>query len=212
MDFFVLELIIGSSYETRYESTEPVRYGDAPRCPECGSYIGPRTWLPPLHAMIFTEGLRQGDVAFAVAGTDLLFSERMIRAWQNSSFSGLSSIDPVEIHRRDTRQVPHESGRFYRVSPIRSARVSFRERNIENSRSQPCPACGHSDILNAIKGVHVDPDTWDGEEIFAPHGVGGMVIVTRSFLSWARDHEFLNVTAIPAESYYWNPLNLRLSK
>ena len=49
------------------EVTDDAEYGDAPRCPACGKFIGANVWLPP-YKVQFVEGTMSSAPGDLVGG------------------------------------------------------------------------------------------------------------------------------------------------
>jgi hypothetical protein len=76
------------------EALNPV-FGEAPRCPSCGKFIGMEPWLPPYRARL-RKGTRTGTPADVITGADFdtfIAAERFVanssapisRAWSAGS-------------------------------------------------------------------------------------------------------------------------------
>ncbi len=210
MKFFVLHPWIGFDAETSYEPVGEVRLGEAPRCPKCGIYVGMRRWLPPYVVRLQAFGARIGDVAFDLAGGDLVISDRFVTAWRSSGLHGLEEIDPVVVVA--TRHgAKGETGRsfFHAVAPRTESRIDYSRSKIVRQGQATCDLCGGTSVVDAIQGLCIDESSWKGEDLFAPWGVNGITVVTERVPSLASEHGLKNVTATPIESFHWDPLATR---
>lgn len=210
MRFFVLHPWIGCDTETSYEPVGKVRQGEAPTCPQCGSYVGPIEWLPPYVVRVRRFGAEIGDVAFGSASNGLLISHRFLAAWRSSVLRGLEKVDAVRVVA--TRRVAgDETGHSWlRVAvPRTDARIDARRSRIVRQGPVTCDFCGGTSIVDAFLRLCIDESSWKGEDIFRPWGVNGVTVVTERVPLLASAHGLKNVTVTPIESFEWDSLGSR---
>lgn len=210
--FFVLtEGPLGSRYDVDVDTVEPVNLGDAPRCPECGTFIGMLTWLPPYRVELELHGEELGDFIMH-SPYEPLISERFAEAFRSEGLTGLEGFHPVEVLRvkcmRKRPRRPLTVPRYYVVSTCAGrAAVDLVLNRVRTLRTPTCPECRTGGI-NAINGFVLEPDTWSGEDIFRPRGMPGELVVTERFKDFVERHGFTNVVLTPTEQYVWDPSNL----
>jgi hypothetical protein len=71
------------------EPIEPISYGPADVCPQCGRYTSHLKWLPPRNIKLSKAAV--GDFVFG-SFDYFLVSERFVEAYKTSSLSGIVSI------------------------------------------------------------------------------------------------------------------------
>lgn len=210
MKFFVLHPWIGSDAETSYEPVGEARLGEAPRCPKCGIYVGQKGWIPPYVVRLRAFGAWVGDVAYDVASTDLVVSDRFLSAWQDAGLRGLEDAKPAEVV-ATRRALEGEKGKsFFHVLPLRiGTRIDYSRSKVIRQGSSTCDLCGGQGMVDGIRGLWINESSWKGEDLFAPWGVNGITMVTERVQQLASKHELRNVTVTPSESFRWEPLATR---
>jgi hypothetical protein len=207
--FFVLtEGPTWSRYDADVDTVEPENFGEAPRCPSCGVFIGLLPWLPPYRVELEVHGQELGDFLKA-PGYRLLISERFAEAFRAEGLTGLEGFHPVEVLRVRRKgkgaRKPLTVPRYQVVWPCygRGAvdLVLNRVRTVETPTCLECRTGG----INAINGFVLEPGTWSGEDIFRPRGIQGRIIVSERFKDFAERHHLTNVVLTPTESYVWDP-------
>jgi hypothetical protein len=68
-----------------------------------------------------------------------------------------------------------------------------------------CPEC-RSAGLESAHGFVLEPNTWQGEDVFRARGLPGIIIVSERFAEFVQRHGFTNMKLIPTEEYVWDPL------
>jgi hypothetical protein len=210
--FFVLEKeALWSRYDVDAEKTEPVNRAEGPACPGCGGPIGMMTWLPPYRVELVLHGEELGDFIEA-PGYDLLVSERFARAFREEGLTGLEGFHPVEVTRvRRKRRGPKPSHvpQYLAVTACFSrAAVDLARSRIRYADAPPtCEEC-RSATKNAIHGFTLEPGTWQGEDVFRPRGLRGLLVVSERFARFVERHGFTNMKLTPTEELVWDPLDL----
>lgn len=203
MRSFVLTQRIGANpHETTFVPAAGARYGEAPRCPACGQYIGMREWLPPYEVELELHGDDWGDLAYF--GSDVLVSRRFADAWKRAELVGLEVFDPVRVVRPRRNDVPE----YLRTAVLRSeAAVDEARSRIVRSRAPSCPVC-RSGGLDAIRGLVLDDAMWSGEDLFEARGLQGLVLASDRLRRFVKHEGLTNVGLVPLDEYVWDPLNL----
>ncbi len=199
---------IGSRYDADAEKTEPVnRSEEGARCNRCGDPIGMMMWLPPYRVELVLHGEKLGDF-MEVAGNDLLVSERFAQTFRDEGLTGLEGFHPVEVTRvRRKRRGPKliEILRYLAVRPcFGRAVVDVARSRVLYIKPPTCEEC-RSEGFDAIHGFSLDPSTWQGEDIFYPRGLQGIMTVSERFERFVARHGFTNMRLTPSEEYVWNP-------
>jgi hypothetical protein len=167
-------------------------------------------WLPPHRVELVLHGEELGDF-MAVAGDDLLVSERMAQALRDEGLTGLEGFHPVEVTRvRRKRRGPTPSRvpLYFTVRPcLGRAAVDLSRSRIRYGKTPTCEEC-RSEGIDAIHGFTLEPGTWQGEDIFYPRGLQGVLTVSERFERFVARHGFTNMRLTPSEAYVWNPRGL----
>jgi hypothetical protein len=145
--------------------------GEAVRCPECNRFLTMLRWLPPYRVELERWGREYGD--FASIGQDMIVSERLVLAFQDSGLHGLSSFEPLEVvkvidhARRSTQPLPRYFTATVTLSPTTVDQHA--SGYIWVDKSKVCPAC-LSDRLKRFARIVIKEETWNGDDIFYPRG------------------------------------------
>jgi hypothetical protein len=148
--FYVLLGDRGSVYDTEMLDDDPASLGDAPRCEQCGRFIGGKPWLPPHRAQLLLHGSGWGDVAFRVGDeTDVLLSTGLVGAWSKAGLTGFSGFNPVEITRvRGSREPPAQY--VHVVVDVGGATIDEAHSSLERSAEISCNRCHYAGVLSAL--------------------------------------------------------------
>lgn len=208
--FFVLEGEVWGSYDTRFDKAEPVKRGDAPRCPKCGETMGMLRWLSPYRAELELHGEGWGDFVEG-PGYEVLISERLAEAVRKEGLTGLLGFEPVEVVRVRGRRKKSKAlvaPRYVVVTPClgRGAVDEARSR-LRQVKPVTCLEC-RSGGLDSIHGFALEAGTWNGEDVFRPRGFRGCIVVSERFTGFIQRHGFTNMKLIPTEEYIWDPLRM----
>lgn len=208
MQFYVIEKKPSGDeavelYRTDFHFDEKDTKGDAPKCPDCGSFIGLLTSLPPYHVHLETWGEDFGDLAFWMH--EILVSRRFRDEFIRSGLKGISAFEPVEI--LSQRQLgganrKHlEPPEYFRVYPkLGGAQIDLKASSVEwRGNAQPtCKRCLNGGVLKRWKHVIVDEKSWAGDDVFYAFGIPGVLLVSLRFFDWAQKHQFRNLIMNPA--------------
>ena len=210
--FFVLEKgALWSRYDVDVEKAGPVNRREGADCPRCGGPIGMMQWLPPYRVKLMMHGESLGDFIEA-PGDDLLVSERFARAFREEGLTGLEGFHPVEVvwvRRKRRGPRPSHVPQYLAVTACFSrAAVDLAHSRIRYADEPPtCEECREA-TKNAIHGFTLEPGTWQGEDIFRPRGLTGLLVVSERFARFVERHGFTNMTLTPTEELVWDPLEL----
>jgi hypothetical protein len=193
---------IDSTQDTEYLKADGSEFGDAPRCDVCGEFVDGRPWLPPFRVELTLHGSEWGDFAF-FGESDFLVSERTANVLSHAGISGLSGFDPVEVIRTRGTRLPAPA--YCHVVVARS-RAVVDERRSRLIRPKP-PGCDYcrSAPLEGISGFVIEPNSWDGVDVFVARGLTGVVLASRAFRDVVHSAGLTNIRLTPTSSYEWNP-------
>lgn len=207
--FFVLTDDMHGRHDTKSLTAEPDNSGDAPRCPQCGRFIGMRTWLPPYRVELQLYGEEFGDFV-ECTGYDFLISERFAEAFKAERLTGLLGFHPVELARVLRKRKKSKAALAPRYLAVTACfgRGAVDETRSLIRRNKPvtCDEC-RSTGVDSIHGFALEPGTWQGEDIFRPRGEQGSIFVSERFAEFVRRHGLTNMKLTPIEDYVWDPLD-----
>lgn len=202
MSFFVLGKAKAGSPEdlkggidiTQAKDTQT---GGFQKCPRCGCPLTMREWLPPYRVELETWGKAFGDIA--ILGDALVVSERFVRLFKENKLTGLAQFQPVDVikitHHRykidDTQPAYFKTGIRHSSTAVDQKLSGYRWRH----PSQVCPICvfGGGGDLRRYDRIHIDETTWNGDDVFWPHG-GTRVMVSGRFKDVCEKSNILGVT------------------
>jgi hypothetical protein len=208
--FFVLENDILGPHDTQFRDVKPINLGDAPLCPRCNSALGSLTWQPPYRVALEIHGQSPGDFVRG-SGSSRLISKRMAEAFQTERLTGLLGFHPVEVVRVRKKQRSRTPGvvpnyLVVNVSFFGTSAVDAGRSRLRYDKPVTCPEC-RSAGLESAHGFVLEPDTWQGEDVFRARGLPGIIIVSERFAEFVKRHGFTNMKLIPTEEYFWDPLH-----
>jgi hypothetical protein len=207
--FFVMNELRGGHHDTKFSTVEP-NIGPAESCPQCRKPLGMLTWQPPYRVELELYGKDFGDLAEGPGG-DLLITERFAEDFKTEGLTGFSGFHPVEVTRvRRKRRGPKTGAppRYLFVLPLHGAPALDMERSrITSKKSFTCGWC-RSTGVDAVDGLALEAETWQGEDVFRPRGLWGVIIVSERFMRFAERHATSHLTFVPIEKYVWDPLGL----
>ncbi|HZH15754.1 MAG TPA: DUF1629 domain-containing protein [Archangium sp.] len=208
--FFVLEDDMGGGHDTQCDTVEPDNIGDAPHCPRCGDAIGMRAWLPPYRVELELYGQGLGDFVEG-PGYEALISERFAEAFRAEGLTGLLGFHPVEVvrvRRKSKGPKPGAVPRYFAITICFSlAAVDEGRSRLRRTVPVTCPECRNPG-RDSIHGFTLEPGTWQGEDVFRPRGLQGLILVSERFAEFVKRHGLTNMKLIPTEALIWDPLRL----
>jgi hypothetical protein len=168
-----------------------------------------KLWLPPYRVELVLHGEEFGDF-IKVSGYDLLLSERLATSIRKEGLTGLEGFHPVEVvrvRRKGRGPKPSHVPPYLAVTACFSrAAVDLAHSRIRYTDSPPtCDECRYG-TKDAIHGFTLEPGTWQGEDIFRPRGLSGVLVVSERFERFVARHGFINLRLTPTEEYVWDPL------
>jgi len=202
-----MEKLLGGQHDTGFSKAEPANRGPAMRCPQCGGSIGMRTWQPPYRVELEVYGKEFGDLVDGPGG-DLLVTERFAKDFKSEGLTGLSGFHPVEVVRVLRKRPGPKPGpppRYLAVGVTYGRPALDVERSrILSKDAIECTWCRYRGP-DAIDGLAIEEGTWDGEDVFRPRGMWGVIIVSERFMRFAENHAMSHLTFVPIEKYVWDP-------
>jgi hypothetical protein len=205
--FFVLEELSGGLHDTEFDKFDPNR-GPPLYCPQCGDHVGMLTWQPPYRAELELYGKDFGDLIEG-PGSDVLVTERFAEEFKAEGLTGLSGFHPVEVvrvRRMKRGPKPGPPPRYLFVTPAYGhAALDMERSRILSKKPMTCSWCRYVGP-DAIDGLALEEGTWNGEDVFRPRGMWGVILVSERFMRFAERHAMSHWTFIPIEKYVWDPL------
>lgn len=213
MDFWVLRPPLMNGDWAFADVADDARYGDAPQCPTCGSWIGMKKWLPPYRIRL-VKGMKSyepGDIIHG-PGCEPMFSEGFITAFERAGLKGVDGWEPVTIEgynnyweKKLKRPAPKER---YKVAifPRPTVRVKWEEMHPTplhgmELASINCEVCGSHPRWSDFRGLVVDEESWNGTDIFRFTNIGGCFGVTEAFVKFVAEGKFRGIPLVPAAEH-----------
>jgi hypothetical protein len=157
-------------------------------------------WLPALQVQLELHGSQFGDFAFSTAGDDFLVSETFRSIYKVSQMAGLIGFDPVMVLGVTSRQpnLPMPPN-YRRVSVVYGGpALDMMASGFEWIDPPTCEFCRTGNIMRWQRLV-LEPDTWQGEDIFRPRGLSGHIMVSERFKDTCEQNGITNAVFTPAE-------------
>lgn len=168
---------------TDFGRVKPVHDGEAPKCPNCGGFIGSLPWLPPYRAELEVWGEEYGDIAFGPGG-ERLVSERFAALYKAGGLTGLGGFHEVEVIkviRRGGSKVRTQLPKYYCVSIARSrAAIDQVASEFVHERPVACSECRVGSIKRWTR-IAMEENTWSGEDVFFARGLPGTILTSERF-------------------------------
>ncbi|XXF78196.1 double-CXXCG motif protein [Myxococcaceae bacterium GXIMD 01537] len=206
--FFYLDDEMHGRYDTEFDSEDSRNLESAPRCPQCNAIIGMKKWLPPYRGDLVLHGEAFGDFV-NVPGYTVIISERFAEAFNTEGLTGLLGLHPVEVLRVRGRKKGAKAvsvPRYLVASPcFGRAAVDMARSRIRHDEPVTCSECRDLST-ECIHGFALEAGTWQGEDIFRPRGLQGLIVVSERFRQLVERHQLTNMRLIPIEEYVWDPL------
>jgi hypothetical protein len=206
--FFYLADDMHGRYDTKFDAAEHRNLEKAARCPLCGSVMGMKKWLPPYCGELVLHGEALGDFV-TIPGYEVLVSERFAEAFRAEGLSGLLDLHLVEVSRvrgKSRGSKPASVPRYFIAWPcFGRAAVDLARSRIRYTEPITCLECRYGGP-EAIHGFALEPGTWQGEDVFRPRGLRGLIVVSERFARLVERHALTNMRLTPIESYTWDPL------
>lgn len=192
------------------EPSDDAKYGDAPRCPACGRYIGAKRWLPP-YVISLVEGTKTSAPADVMTGPGIgpdsfIASERFVSEFKSSALTGIEQWEPVKIegfadyggdsiHGALVRQ-----RYFVAFFPSPRTRLKLDQMSTTSKGRVECKVCGRGMIVDSYHGVVVDEESWSGEDIVRMTNLE-VIVASERFARFFEAGEFTGALVPPANAY-----------
>jgi hypothetical protein len=141
----------------------------------------------------------------------LLVTERFAEEFKAEGLTGLSGFHPVEVlrvRRKGRGPKPGPPPRYLFVTPAYGQPALDMERSrLRISKPIECSWC-RSTGIDANDGLALEEGTWNGEDVFRPRGLWGVIIVSERFMRFAERHAMSHFALVPIDKYVWDPLGL----
>lgn len=188
---------------TDFVPIDGAQTGDAPRCEVCGKYVGMRPLLPPIRIELDAWGSSWGDVVFG-PGDQLLISQRLKEVFVEAGLSGFTSLSPTAIvkFRRRRKSLGGNPPDYWLASIVRSeAMLDEGASGLERDTGEVCSTCGLGGIIERVRRVALQPDTWSGEDIFFARGLPGTILTSRRFAALCEAVGIANCSLVGADTF-----------
>ncbi|MFP2925187.1 hypothetical protein ACLESO_08215 [Pyxidicoccus sp. 3LG] len=169
-------------------------------------------WLPPHRVKLRLHGEEPGDFMQSNgAGTDLIISERFADAFRTAGLSGFQGFSPVEVMkaqrvRRSSKPRAFTVPKYFAVTvPFGAALVDEARSHILRPGPFDCDYC-RAVGTDGINTFVIEPGSWNGDDVFQPRGLPGVLVVSERFARLITEHHLTNMELIPTERYVWDPL------
>lgn len=198
--FFVLDYDVSDRSFTTFSPEDPVHLGQAPRCPECGLFVGMMPWHAPRTASLKQERSEWADLVFR-GPSSILVSDRFVHAYGEAGLVGLAPFEQIQVSKISPRKAAGSVPRYAHTSALASKAVIDDEASgCKRSASAKCKLCKSSSIEEAT-GLKLVDGSWSGEDIFVAWGFPGRSIVTARFRNVWLENRFQGLKFEPLDSY-----------
>lgn len=205
-NFYILEpdgLLFGVKYAYA-DALDPLISGPPLRCPECGSALSWKAWLPPHNIKLSSAQPEKWPDFLWGAGFALMVSKRFRDLYENAGLKGIEHFFPptriVRMGRRKAGDFPPNLPEYYLVTlKWNGANLDDEASSVVRKRPQNCWYCRGSCV--SFERVVIQEDTWDGSDIFEARGLPGDIVVSERFKQLADTHKITNGVFIPAQKY-----------
>ncbi|WNG21752.1 hypothetical protein F0U63_01215 [Cystobacter fuscus] len=75
---------------------------------------------------------------------------------------------------------------------------------MQGAQPPTCEECRYTHF-ESIHGFTLEPGTWNGEDVFRPRGLHGVLTVSERFERFVARHELTHLRLTPSENYVWDP-------
>lgn len=189
------------------DHVDPVTYGQAPRCPSCGRWIGMKPWLPPYRVRLVagTKTPKPADIITGPGFTGFIASDRFAKEFKRAGLTGVERWESVQIqgyndYEGDPIAPQAEVVRPYRYAILPSPRTRVKLRHVVYEGPLPdCPVCRRGN-LESYQGVVVDETSWAGADVFMTINAG-LLLVTDRFADVCRAGELTGINLVPTAKF-----------
>lgn len=215
MQFFILKPIGGIRFGRKWaygDQVEPIVRGPGQDCPICDRPIGGFEWLPPHQVKLSSaKPEKWGDFLWG-AGFSLMISNQFKQLYEAEGLNGIEHFyPPATIIRAGTRK----SGDFPYGTPIyhlvsirwNGANLDDNASEVERKPAKPPPCPYHRGSIVSLDRIALQPDSWDGSDIFlAGGGLNSAIMVSERFHGVVEKYKLTNAWLIPAEKYAYREI------
>lgn len=192
--------------QTEFEAVDDV-LGPAPRCPNCGEFIGPLRWLPPYRARLVLCGTSFGDLVFG-AGNDILLSDRARSVIQENDLTISSPFEPVEVvgvrGGAPNNRPPPE---YWHVEvPISAAAIDDQRSGVERNGPAVCEVCRTAGVKR-LERVVLEPGAEPEEDLFVARGFPGVFLASARLRAAFMSHGLSNAVFVPGRGYRFDDMD-----
>jgi hypothetical protein len=190
------------------DNVDPINYGEAPRCPSCGEWIGMKRWLPPYRVRL-VEGTKTPKPADIITGpgfTSFIASDRFVKEFKRAGLTGVERWEPVDIegyndYEGDPIVAPAVVNRPYTYALLPAPKTRAKLRKAVYKGPPPdCAVCREGRGLESYEGFVVDDASWTGADVFMTTNAG-LLVVTDRFADLCNAGEFTGVHLLPAAKF-----------
>lgn len=182
-------------------------YGEAPRCPSCGRWIGMKPWLPPYRIRLVegTKSPKPADVITGPGFSGFIASERFAAEFKRAHLTGVDRWEPVHIkgysdYEGDPIASPADLTRTYHYAILPAPRTRAKLRHAVYTGPPPvCPVCQGA-ALESYQGLDVDETSWTGADVFITINAG-LVVVTDRFAGVCQAGEITGMHLVPTAEF-----------
>lgn len=175
-------------------------YGEAPRCPICGNFVGVKKWLPPHEIEIVqADPNRLGDFLWG-SFYPFLISERLHQIIREERIQGFDQVyEPATV----TKSRGRKKANLLLTDPTyRAVEIHWNGANVDDEASgivRVDVKCTY-DRGSCVRydRILLDETTWDGSDIFNPRGLPGRILVSERMKQIITAYSITNVLCIPS--------------
>jgi hypothetical protein len=183
MSFYVvgeLSLRKGKVADTEWLPVDAAPRGNAPTCPVCSSYVGPRPLLPVVDIELKCWGRLWGDIAFGV-GDELLITERTQKIAECAGLKGFEEFLPTRLVRATARSRGMSAPPTYVAAKLARGGGIVDENRSGFVRQGPriCSYCRTAGVLERYDGIYLEEGSYGKFDIFYPWGLPGTIMVSQ---------------------------------
>lgn len=210
MRFFVLqrdsELMHRSDAPTEYYHTQRGRRDGAPRCGQCGQWIGSLRSAEPVEIDVELQDQYYGDIGFG-AGDEVLVSRRAMELFQSEGITPWDDFkQPSVRHYEFHGPAPTDKPPDYLLAAVRVGNAALDEhasRVIRDSQAV-CPQCRIGGTVLQRDAIILEQGSWAGEHLFIARGLPGTFLASEHFVDVVARHGLRNFVFVPAASCWYN--------
>jgi hypothetical protein len=211
MRFYVFDAE-GGMFGTKWAYADPVKpeytREGMPRCPVCQGAVSGLRWLPPHRVKLSSANpAKWGDFVWG-AGIDLLVSARFKAIYEQEGMKGITTFYPpaeiVRVGKQKTGDLPPDLP-VYHETEVERLGPELDIKSCGMVLTRGAKQCNYCHLVSNGRKIRwervvINPDSWQGEDIFFPRG-GPWYVVSERFKQIAKHYGLANVVFIPSEKY-----------